>query len=370
MTPIIPALDPLPLPAPAWLLWFLLLLTFFLHVVAMNAVLGGSIVAVVARRRAGSNAHAAELARIIGKGLPVAIAATVTLGVAALLFLQVLYGRLFFTSAVLMAWLWLAVVPLVIVAYYGAYAIAFREGARLSGLTIVVAAILLSVAFIYSNNMSLMLRPEAFRDMYLASGRGWHLNLGDRVLLPRYLHMVTGAVAVAGLLVSVIGLVRRRQDAAFGAWAIGHGARWCMGGTIVNLVTGVWFLGALPTPVLLLFMGRDPVASTLLLAGIVAASGGVTLVMMGTTAAAPGRPVVGGAAAMAVGLASMLLVRDVVRRRILDLAGVQPQNWVSTDWGPIAIFAVLLVTAVALIAWMVTALVKANAERPRQELLG
>ena len=45
---------------------------------------------------------------------------------APLLFVQVLYGRLFLTSSVLMAWWWLAVVPLVILAYSGAYLLAFR----------------------------------------------------------------------------------------------------------------------------------------------------------------------------------------------------------------------------------------------------
>ena len=41
MIPAIPQPDPLALPAPAWLLWALLLLTFFLHVIPMNLVLGG-----------------------------------------------------------------------------------------------------------------------------------------------------------------------------------------------------------------------------------------------------------------------------------------------------------------------------------------
>ena len=45
MTPIIPLADPLPQPAPVWLLWALLQLTFFLHLLAMNVVLGGSILA-------------------------------------------------------------------------------------------------------------------------------------------------------------------------------------------------------------------------------------------------------------------------------------------------------------------------------------
>ena len=45
MTSVIPLADPLPLPAPAGLLWALLQLTFLFHLVAMNVILGGSILA-------------------------------------------------------------------------------------------------------------------------------------------------------------------------------------------------------------------------------------------------------------------------------------------------------------------------------------
>jgi len=40
MNPVIPLADPLPQPAPPLLLWALLQLTFLLHLVAMNVVLG------------------------------------------------------------------------------------------------------------------------------------------------------------------------------------------------------------------------------------------------------------------------------------------------------------------------------------------
>lgn len=49
MNPAIPQLDPAPLPAPVALLWFLLLLTFTLHVLPMDLVLGGSLLGAVAR---------------------------------------------------------------------------------------------------------------------------------------------------------------------------------------------------------------------------------------------------------------------------------------------------------------------------------
>ena len=184
MTPAIPLADPLPLPAPVGLLWVLLQLTFTLHLVAMNVVLGGSILALHWRfsRRAEGAPHRAALVAFFARALPVAVAATVTLGVAPLLFVQVLYGRLFFTSSILMAWFWLAVIPLVILAYYGAYLLAFRGEAspgRSRALAAGVTALFAAVGFLYVSNVTRALRPGTFLDAYHASGRGVVLNLGD-----------------------------------------------------------------------------------------------------------------------------------------------------------------------------------------------
>lgn len=41
----IPDPDPIPLPAPVGLLKFLLILTFILHILAMNLALGGGLIA-------------------------------------------------------------------------------------------------------------------------------------------------------------------------------------------------------------------------------------------------------------------------------------------------------------------------------------
>src|SRR5262245_50672909 len=120
MIPVIPDADPAGLPAPVWLLKLLLVVTFALHLVPMNLALGGGMVAVWsslrARGRAGADAAEADSHRALAAGLakllPVATAFTITLGIAPLLFLQVLYGQLFYTSSVLMAWSWLAVIVL------------------------------------------------------------------------------------------------------------------------------------------------------------------------------------------------------------------------------------------------------------------
>ena len=45
--PAIPALDPTPLPAPAWLFQALLLVTFFVHILFLNVTLGGTVIGAV-----------------------------------------------------------------------------------------------------------------------------------------------------------------------------------------------------------------------------------------------------------------------------------------------------------------------------------
>jgi hypothetical protein len=290
--------DPVPVPAPGWLLWFLLMLTFVLHLLAMNFVLGGSIIAAVTRRHAASEYHIA-LFRWLTKAMPVAVAAAITLGVAPLLFVQVLYGRLFFASSVLMAWSWLAVIPLLILAYLTAYLLAFkgdRLGPREVPAAWLMVVLFALIGFIYSNNMSLMLRPGAFLGIYRADRSGLNLNLTDPVLFPRYLHMVLGAVGVAGLMIAVVGWIRQHADEAFGVWTMRYGARWFVGATTVNVVIGVIFLAVQPSATLARFLGGSLAATLLLVAGVVLALGALMMGWAALKAVSPHRLLRGAAA--------------------------------------------------------------------------
>jgi hypothetical protein len=365
MIPAIPQPDPLALPAPAWLLWALLMLTFFLHLIPMNLVLGGSIVGAIARVRGRrpDRRHEAELAHIIVKAMPVLISAAVTLGVAALLFLQVLYGRVFFVSAIVMGWWWLGVIGLLILTYYAAYLLAMREahlGAAASFLAWLIAAVAGLVALIYSNNMTLMLKPAELVARYAAGGSGVQLNLLDPALFPRHLHMLLGAIAVTGLAICVLGVLRLRQDAGFAAWAIRYGAFFCAFATTLNIFAGLWWLAALPREVLLWFMGGNMRAVGELLAGILLTMTGAGHTVLAATGKRPGPMVAVSAGTLLAGIAMMLLTRDTIRRATLDLAGFQPVNWVAPQWGPIAIFGVLLIVAVGTVIWMARAFATAR----------
>jgi hypothetical protein len=374
VTPLVPLPDPLPQPAPPVLVWALLQLTFLLHVLAMNVVLGGSLLALYWRfsRRGADAAPRARLLAAFDKALPVALAATVTFGVAPLLFVQVLHGRVFFTSSILMGWYWLGLVPLVIAGYYGAYRRAFRgdaPGRAGAWVEAGVAVAFAAAAFVQVTNATRALRPDTFAAIYAAEPRGASLNLGDPSFWPRYLHLLLGAVAVAALGLALFGATRRRADPELARWAVRRGRALFAAATAANLFAGLLFLIALPKPVLIRLVGGDTWSMTLLAVGIVLA---VALAGAAVLALGARNPFAGHAALAAlllVTLASMLLLRDGVRLLVLRQAGLDVPSRVVPQWGPFAVFVVCLLAAAATIAWMVRALARGKAALAGEEVL-
>jgi hypothetical protein len=352
---VIPRPEPLPLPGPAWLFWALLMVTLALHVLAMNLLVGTSVMAAYLRIRHGSNSHAREMVRRLTPWISVCVAATVSFGVAPLLFVQVLYGRLFFTSSVLMGWAWLAVVPAVMAVYYTAHYASrrSRNGMPVSGMLFLgVALVLLAVGLTYSANMTLMLRAESFIDLYRTSAGGLHFGGGDATLWPRWLHMMLGATAVGGLTVALAGSTRRTSHPEFARWAVRTGATWATVATGLNVVSGAWWLGALPSATVQRFMGGSGAAAALLGASVIL--GLASFALLAGLASSRASPTLAGssAAALVATIVTMLFVRDQVREAALERVGFEPVQWVVPQWLPFGLFAVLLLAAIGLIAWM------------------
>ena len=361
MSPVVvPNLDPLPLPAPVWLLQVLLYLTFVLHIIPMNMVLGGGVFAVITAwmgRRNESPNHT-RLADQIAHVLPVATAAAITLGVPPLLFVQTLYGPLFYTSSVLIAWPWLSVVALLMVAYYGYYYFLNgkdADGRRPIWAGLVASILFVVIGFLYSNNMTLMMQPEKFAPMYQQHAHGLMLNLSDPLLYPRYLHFFVGAVAVSSLMVMIIGLTKRRQDADFSQWVVRVGGLTFIVATLLQTVIGIWQLLALKREVMMLFMGRDVGATAIFLIAVALAVVGLVLILLAARGKAPVALTIAGAAATVGTIVLMAIMRGIVRTAYLGQNFVVDNQPVSANWPVVVLFALLLVGGLAVVIWMVTA---------------
>jgi hypothetical protein len=350
----LPTLDPIPLPAPVWLLAALLLLTFALHVVPMTMTLGGGFWAIVAARRASDPAFG-EVARRMAKGLPYWTAAAVSTGVAALLFLQVLYGPVFYASSVVIAWPWLSIVGLVLAAYYGYYFRAYRSQARPRAAFWVGAVAWLAfaaVAFLFVSEMTLMLHPERLNAAYIADRTGATLPLAEPTLWPRYLHMLVGGIALGALWVAWLGARTAGEE---GPRVLRFAAAGFAAALAVEAAVGLWFLGALPAQVIRAFMGGGALPTAYFAASLVATAIAMWAAWTAWRGEAPARRLGLGAAAAAVVLVLMVLMRDVVRRETLGAAARLDVMRVAPQWPVIALFAVLLVAGVGTLVWMIVA---------------
>jgi len=349
----IPYPDPMPLPAPVWLLRTLLLLTFSLHVLFMNCLLGGTAIALVCALRRKSSPFPAQLAGDLGRLLPSVFAFTITLGVAPLLFLQVMYGQFLYASSILIAVPWLAIIGIVILAYYGVYFFSMKgpePNAQTTAVLALVVLLLATVAFVYSNNFTLMLTPERWLELYHSNASGWNLNWSEPSLLPRYLHFVLGALAVSGLGLVVLGL--RKQADQYRQWLIEKGSLLFTGATLLNFGVGFWFLVKLPSPVRLSFVGGNGLATTLLGVGMLLPLAAVAHLIVAKANKSPKRQLVIGVSCGVLTVAAMVIMRDVLRNLALAPNFSPNQLPVAPQWSIIVLFVVLFVAGLATLYYM------------------
>jgi hypothetical protein len=340
------SLVPTPDVIPVHWFWLHLLLTAttFLHFVAMNIMLGTGFIAFAAPFWRGNdvmplNAH-------IAKTLPYSIAFTINLGVAPLLFLQVLYGQFLYTSSILMAVYWLSIVGMLIISYYAAYVYSLIENRTGMGRLYIGASLLLllGVSFLYNNNISIMQMPEVWTS-YFSNRRGWMLNLGDPALVPRFLHFIASAVAIGGLAIALYFEIRKRRGASDGEKWIKVGCNWFTVATIINFGFGFWFLGALPEAV------HDPAT----LGGkifFILVVGSVATIIPSVAAAQTGR-IISATAWALVTVLLMTLARDILRLAYLKPYFSLPELPYSPQYSSFIVFLLAFVGCIYLVGWMI-----------------
>ncbi len=277
---LIPTPDTIPAPAPVFIA--LELLTFLLHILIINSMLGGSLILFFSKSKMNKDQFQSNQ-KALAKKIPVLIALGINMGVAPLLFVQVVYGHLFYSSSVLMAVFWIMVIPLLILAYYSAYVHASNYSKKeLLGKTALGITILfvLYIGLMLVNNNSMMEQPETW-GAYFDNRDGTILNLSDPTLIPRYLHFVTASVAIGGLFLSTVWFFRKRKGIEVADEKIKTGLKIFAIGTSVQIAVGFWYLLSIPSEFMLKFMGQDMIATIFLMIGIAAGVGALIFGFLG-----------------------------------------------------------------------------------------
>ncbi len=321
------------LSAPLWMITVLQILVVTLHFAAMNLLVGGIFFVVFSRLMKKQDLPVVGL---FVKIAPAAMAGTVTLGVAALLFLQVVFPGQFYAATIISGWFWLLVVGAAITGYYLLYAAAFgfseNPGRKVLMLGLALACFFY-ISFIYSATFSLAEKPALCKELYRQVQSGWILNPDWPHYLFRWLHMLTGAMMVGGYWMGWLG--RNDRDSF-------KSAQWfTLGGLILASLFGMIYLVILG-PVIPALM-RTPASWVLVLS---------MLLSLGALHFFFKRKFLASGLMLFVSMAGMVLIRHYLRMIMLrgyyDPATVH----VAPQWSIFLIFLSSFLLAIGLLVYM------------------
>jgi hypothetical protein len=355
---VIPAFDPTPLPAPAWLFQLLLVVTFVVHILFVNLTLGGTLLgAVHAIAGRGADSFGRRLGRLLLGMLPASVTFTITTAVAPLLFVQLLYGQLFYPATILLGGVWLGLLVLLVTGYSAVYLAKFEVGGRDSvpawmGLA---ALCVVAIAAIQVLVNVLQLTPGRWAAV-AAAGRA---AAADPTLLPRFLHFLLGALAVTGLVLALLAVSRAARDPdPFFAWLARRGLVWALVATGLQVMDGFWFLFSLPLPILQALMGKQMGATSHLIAGT--GFGVLTLILLaGIHDPVRQRTAVWAAAGSALlTVATMVALRDAVRGLYLAPVVSLRAVPVAVQGDVLLLFLAVFGLGLGTVAWMMRAVLR------------
>ncbi len=284
MSPI-PKDIPLPLPAPEPFLVVLLVAFFLLHIFFVNLMVGGSLLTVFYQIKGLKDVRYDRLAHEIANTITVNKSLAVVLGVGPLLAINTLYTVYFYTANALTGSAWLAIIPLVTMAFVLTYVHKFcwekmATHRRMHiAIAVCAAGLFLFIPLIFLANINLMLFPERWTEV-----QGFFSALLLPNVLPRYLHFLLACLALTGLF--IVWLMRRATPERLTTLGMERsevirlGYRWAFVPTLLQFLVGPLVMLTLPPDGL---TGR--VIATILTGAMIALP--ALILMYGETRSAP-----------------------------------------------------------------------------------
>lgn len=348
--------DPLGYPVPLVILQGLSYLTLTLHFVAMAFTLGSAFLLLWVKLKKGE--HTETMEKYLSHALPLGFSYLVTLGIPPLLFLQVVYGQQFYASSVIIGGHWILVVPLLILAYGLFYLNKFAPGKWPRGQWALIGLALLSmlgIGFLYVNNITLSQTPERWLELYAANPGGGTLNRGEPTRFARLLLFTAPALCGAGLGLLFAGIYQARSGRGSAAAFKKLAWKACLLGLLLQLAGGAWLLASIPEAITAAFVAGPGKLFAFAGAGLAVLSVLAVFWAMGL------KSYLGAVVAASVwtlSLASIVILRDMLRMEYLrpyfDPAAVP----VNPQWGMFFMFVGTLVAGLGLIVVLTTVVVR------------
>lgn len=226
-------------------------LTFALHIAAVQVMLGAA--ALTLRGAFSADLKWRRLAAAMITTAKIAVSVAIVIGVAPLLFVQVIYDPFWYTSNVISAWWVIGFIVLLIAGYIAMYGFYWKnhdivaDGGKGGVWMVLSIALLLAVGWIVHSLTYQMLFPEQWMGWYAPNGQidpsGRSLHLSH---LPRFLFFIALSAPVTGAWLFAYRRYLQGGEEADGAYlAFLRGLAqqlMLVGGVVAVLIGAVWML--------------------------------------------------------------------------------------------------------------------------------
>jgi hypothetical protein len=246
--------DPAGIPSHPIIFLVLGALTWALHIAAVQVMLGAS--ALTLYGAFSRDAHWRRLAAAMITTAKVAVSVAIVLGVAPLLFVQVIYDPFWYTSNVLSARWVIGFIVILILAYLAMYAFYYRnprlasQPTRSAWQLVVSLALMLVVGWIMHVLSYQMLLPEQWMSWYAPNGEidpGGQSLHGYSIARFAFFILLSVAVVAAWLFAYRRYLMGRPgEDAGYIAWLLPLAHKLMLAGGVLAVASGALWLATLP----------------------------------------------------------------------------------------------------------------------------
>ncbi|MBI1331652.1 MAG: hypothetical protein GC165_02110 [Armatimonadetes bacterium] len=339
------------------------LVTLSLHFVAVM-LLVGSLGAAIWFNFVGHRSNDADrltASQILANRLPTTMTFLINLGVPPLLFAQVLYGRALYTSSVLIAVSWISVIFLLILAYWLIYKMqdAIRNQKPAWWIGLLSLLVVMGIGRIYSLNMTLMLKPEVWPQMYAANPQGLGTPPIDPTITPRWMFVMMGGFIVGGLWLMLLANMTHLADGVRSALKK-TGAIMPLIGAIPQIFFA-YRTYSLQDPAVQNSLSTTPIhrISTLVyLAAVVV----VALLCLRQLTAGPSRGLaITGIVFAFLSSVATVVYRDGMRDYILSSKGFNVwDRQEASNWSVIILFLLLFVAMLGIVGWLLSVVKRAT----------
>lgn len=243
--------DPMGIPFYPIVFQVLMVLTFTLHIIFVNFTLGTSFLSVYGYVKGGE--YWGRLSKSLVKATTVNISMAMLLGVAPLLFVQVIYDPFWYVSNTLSAAWVIGFIFIMMLAYSLTYVLYLKRDSRGRGFAMfgIIAFALLLLAGIIMHALGYqLLQPERWLEWYIkgnavdTSGASLHT-----FQFPRFLHFVIPSFAMTGIFLMLYAWYfksREDMDKEYLKWVGKTGAKMAFIFTALQVIVGFWWLLSLP----------------------------------------------------------------------------------------------------------------------------